>query len=572
MSADGDWRMLNGMLHHTDLNILGDEEKCTARTSETLCFLQDIVHILTKLRNRLLKASMLFLLGNKLISVSHLKILINEVSKAEHGLVFSDICPDDRQNYRSFEKVMEERVVNGLTENVIGSEGTIMYIRLSKDIKISLYDDNVHPLVRIGKIWETTYFLRAWRKWLHDMDKSVEDNFISRNAYACIELNATNLVLLAKSFRNQNKERLFMPSLFNSQPNEETFRQLRSMGTMNFTKINFTLLELFHLVGRIELQNDIVYVKLADINISFPRNKINEMTLNQFELPSDVEIEAEISKAKLTAINNAAKFGINVTPDEISECQLEKTDVFKKKYYRKKMKPMEYDQENTEHSSIASEHDDALGPLIEITLENGTKKTVRKSTFIWTLTESKQKLSSDRLKRVRDASDDVKPKKRRRLEFKKSVSPNLTVPILTLVKRDELQIGEWVIFQYQKLIETNELVNVFVLGNIVSFKYINGKTEKDRSYSWDFAPVSPDHNCQKRGLEVLASWFQIAPHDLFKPVMNINSFYINIEQYMTSMVCSTVKLVEEDGVVSVSLTNDQNVSERILFELSRIST
>lgn len=568
ISADGDWRLLNGMLHHTNLNTIGGDSSSIPTIQDEIFFLQDIVHILTKMRNRLLKASVLLPLGSKLISVAHLKILINEVEKAETGLVLSDICPDDRQNYRSLEKVMERRVTDSLSKYVVGSHGTIMFINICRSIQMSLYNDSVSPLVRISKIWEATFFLRAWRKWLQDTNEyTIEDNFITRNAYACIELNATNLVQIARSFRNHNMEHLFVPSLFNSQPNEETFRQLRSMGTMNYTKINFTLLELFHLIGRIELQNDIVYVKLSDMNISFPRNKINEMNLNHCELPSDDEIRAEISSAKVIAITNAAKFGIIVHSDEIEKCQLKQTNVFKKRYYNKKK--IECDRENREPEHTSEFNRFENSPLIDITLASGAKKTVRKSTLLWTLTESKQKLSSDRLKRVRDAGQDTKPKKRRRLEFKKAVSPNHNVSILSLIRKDELQIGEWSIFQYTKLTETNEPIEVFVTGNILSFKYINGKTEKDKQYSWEFAPVTPDPKCQLKGIEVLASWFEVVPNELFTPIANINSFYINIGKYVTSLVCSTIKLEGESGCLSLS--NDQTVSEQILTTLSRIA-
>lgn len=141
--------------------------------------------------------------------------------------------------------------------------------------------------------------MRAWRKWLKINPRfKISDNFVSNSLYSSVELNGANLVLLIKLFRNRKMDEYFMPSLFNSQPNEELFRQLRSMGTLNYTKINFSLLELFHLVGRIELQNDIVYIRLANAGVYFPRNKINKAILNDNKLPTDAEIDEMMVLAK----------------------------------------------------------------------------------------------------------------------------------------------------------------------------------------------------------------------------------------------------------------------------------
>lgn len=86
--------------------------------------MQDSIHIGTKLRNRLNTQTVFLVLGNRLISVSHPKILINTVSKEQHGLILRDCSPDDRQNYKSLEKVMQPRVSDALLRYVPGSEGT----------------------------------------------------------------------------------------------------------------------------------------------------------------------------------------------------------------------------------------------------------------------------------------------------------------------------------------------------------------------------------------------------------------------------------------------------------------
>lgn len=63
--------------------------------------MQDATHAGLKLRNRLLRSWDVMAMGHKQVSAAHLKILIQEVPKIIHGLVYSDISPVDRQNFKS---------------------------------------------------------------------------------------------------------------------------------------------------------------------------------------------------------------------------------------------------------------------------------------------------------------------------------------------------------------------------------------------------------------------------------------------------------------------------------------
>lgn len=105
-------------------------------------------------------------MGIQIVSASHLKQLIYNVPKEAHGLVMSDICPEDRQNFKSLEKTMHSKVLEQLTKHVIDCDGTVMYLRLCKQIVSGLCKHSLSPLERINRLWYSTYFLRAWRKWL----------------------------------------------------------------------------------------------------------------------------------------------------------------------------------------------------------------------------------------------------------------------------------------------------------------------------------------------------------------------------------------------------------------------
>lgn len=352
-----------------------------------------------------------------------------------------------------------------------------------------------------------------------------------------------------------------MPTLFNSQPNEETFRQLRSMGTINFTKINFTLLELFHLVGRVELQNDIVYIKLADKGVSFPRNKLNRALLNRNKLPSEQEISNITSKAKYEALKDASELGMRINANDIETC-----DILEKMHTPHHITYTADSDEDIADSQHCNQANVNTGAFVEIALEDGTKKSVRKSTYLWTLTDPAKHLSNDRLKRVQEASSHTNPKKvKRQLVFKKEVSPNQVEDVLTLFKNIEIQLGDWCVFKFEK-----GGTNIFVLGNIVAFKYIKGRTAKERQYSWEFASIEPEEHVKNpRGIEVLASWFEVGSNTTFTPVEEKHSFFIDINKYIITLNCLHLKLNPESGCLS--FTDDKTVLNTFLEHLSRLT-
>lgn len=235
-----------GQISNDVLNNLSREQRVS--------FIQDTIHVATKLRNRLQKPSIHFPMGSKQVSVTHLKILIDTVAKETHGLVQTDICPEDRQNFASFQKVTQERVLNALETHVMDSEATVQYLRLSGDLTKAFTDVNLDPLKRVNLLWRALYFFRAWRKWIQKHDEyDKEANFISLNAFSCIVLNAYSMLHLITKFRDTGQQHLFLPHIFNSQHCESTFRQFRSMTTANWTKINFSMLELLNMINRIEM-------------------------------------------------------------------------------------------------------------------------------------------------------------------------------------------------------------------------------------------------------------------------------------------------------------------------------
>lgn len=87
ISGDGDIRILNSMIFNLKFNSPTNNNQWFDGIVPVICFLQDIVHIGTKLRNRLLNSVVFLTIGNKIASVAHSKILINKVPKAVHSKV-----------------------------------------------------------------------------------------------------------------------------------------------------------------------------------------------------------------------------------------------------------------------------------------------------------------------------------------------------------------------------------------------------------------------------------------------------------------------------------------------------
>lgn len=554
ISSDGDTRLLSTMKHFTKFCISGRSEDDVLFSDdyqpEFIC-IQDTIHIGTKGRNRLGKPSVLIVMGNKVASVSHVKILINEVEKDIHGICMKDLCPDDKQNFKSLEKIMDPKVLKVLSENVIESEATVMYYKLFSEVTSSFIAINLSPLERIYKIWHATYFFRIWRNWLDSKTRyTPKDNFISSNTYECIEINAHNLVILVRKFREQKCEEFFLPFLFASQPCEETFRQLRSMGTINFTRINFTMLEVLHMIGRVELQNDIVHSKLANLNISFPRNKINRCGIN-FQLPNDEDIKTTMSNARENAIKDSKAFGIEMNQYDDIYCGIDEALSAYAKNKKRKIEEVYVDGNIREYSN--EENIDCMSRFVEIESQPGKTKKIKKSKLVWILSDPKNSLSNDRLRRVQGSTQTTSCK--RRLKFTKKITQK------KWDKMNEIQIGDFCIFRNNHT-EIDHQNSGLIFGAVIGFKYIKGNSEKHKQYTWDFAPVQSDlPEEERRGINVSASWHRFDLNGNLKPFDNVNCFHVDIENYVATLF----NVSFEKTISGLSLNKDylQSIQEEL---------
>ena len=131
---------------------------------------QDTVHLLAKLKNKLLTPSNLVVLGTEVACPFHLIQLIQEIPKARYGLTKKAVDNKDKQNYSSIAMLVDEKVETCLNElsHKFKTYGTVVYITIVRSIRDATFDKSLAPIKQIYLMWFSLYFLRIWRTWLNE--------------------------------------------------------------------------------------------------------------------------------------------------------------------------------------------------------------------------------------------------------------------------------------------------------------------------------------------------------------------------------------------------------------------
>ena len=152
------------------------------------------------------------------------------------------------------------------------------------------------------------FFLRYWREYIVQESTKylLTSNFVSSNAYMCVELNAHALIIFIVTLRDKNQSASFLPWLLGSQCCEKTFRAAQSMTSTFSTIINFSMLGLLRRLHRLEIQiqleseenSEVVYPRTEQ-----HRKKDGHMKQIQYDLTSitDNQIQEAVIKGKIRA-------------------------------------------------------------------------------------------------------------------------------------------------------------------------------------------------------------------------------------------------------------------------------
>ena len=239
--------------------------------------MQDIVHLAVKLKARLLNPSIILPIGKFLAGVHHLRLIQQSFGKDVHNMREKDIDHKDRQNYDAAMHITSSDVLQILSE-IPDAKGTYIYLKIMRYVMDSYLDKSLDITTRIYKAWYAVVFVRYWRQWLLlNKEYSLSANFITSNAYKCIELNAHSIVTVAMTIRDHlsANNQCFIPWLLGSQSCEKIFRASRSMTPTFSTMLNFGMLSLLQRLHRIHVQycleND-----SETSEIKYPRKEIHK--------------------------------------------------------------------------------------------------------------------------------------------------------------------------------------------------------------------------------------------------------------------------------------------------------
>ena len=324
--ADGDSRELKAMQVSTQICLSKKKlqqdtwqiDKCTEKLKippswsdwfavnnpTNISYVQDIVHLAVKLKARLLKPSIILPMGKYLAGSYDLRFVQQTFGKDEHGVREKDVNHKDRQNFDAVLHITTESVIS-LVSKCPSAKGTATYLQIIKNVVDAFLDKGLEPLSRVKKIWFVVFFVRYWRWWLlQNPNYTLGSNFITTNAYVCIELNAHALITLILTLRESNHEE-FLPWLLGSQSCEKIFRSARSMSSTFSTIINFGMLGLIRRLHRLHtqlcLQSEASKTGIKYPNTHAHRHKEGHNVPQQPKLPTNEEITMAVEKAKIEA-------------------------------------------------------------------------------------------------------------------------------------------------------------------------------------------------------------------------------------------------------------------------------
>ncbi|KAJ1519807.1 hypothetical protein ONE63_005060 [Megalurothrips usitatus] len=154
-SSDGDCRCLKVMRVKTLLpNPKSPWKWFQANLNVKHFYFQDFVHLLVKLKSRLLTPSIILPLGPKLLATSgHLAELMAVVQRDQRELTPSFLDNKDKMNFKAADSISKKKVSDLLRSNVIESEGTATYLEMMREIFLALADSSLSPQQRIQMLW-----------------------------------------------------------------------------------------------------------------------------------------------------------------------------------------------------------------------------------------------------------------------------------------------------------------------------------------------------------------------------------------------------------------------------------
>lgn len=290
-------------------------------SNEVIGAMQDPIHLLQKMKMRLIQTGVDIWMGKYLVTNNHVQSVLKgkKFTLVDHGLSWGDVQNSDKtrdkMNFGSTNKLLKLKVLECL-ETVEGSEGTVQFIKLMMMLKEAFMKHETTIEMRIYNAIYCLSFLRRWRQDIVDKGLPVS-SFITSNAFTCIEL---NVAFLARMVRDGLGDAIVMCS---SQVCEEFFRTLRATSTWGLTQVNMTVKEAMLNISKFQALMDVVFFLHTEEGINFKEAfaQQSSTTLSKFEkrFLFEDDIAQLVADATKSAALDALKFGISAYECDTSE-------------------------------------------------------------------------------------------------------------------------------------------------------------------------------------------------------------------------------------------------------------
>ena len=171
---------------------------------------QDFIHNAKKIVNPLDHSKRLLSIGGNDAHMSHVELVLQRCSSAEHGLRKGDVFREDRQNWEAVQRLAFPRVreclqmiCNGQNGKPVNTSGTTCYLELLWFYIEIFFSFKASLIDRISHASYVANFLRLWRLWIcQSHGVNLKDNFITRETYLDLVISCHFVVLLIKATRD----------------------------------------------------------------------------------------------------------------------------------------------------------------------------------------------------------------------------------------------------------------------------------------------------------------------------------------------------------------------------------
>lgn len=254
---------------------IGDED-VPADVPIGLCF-QDFVHVLAKLRMRLLKAKDGLKLGD---GVAHVAVLQHFVRSPAHRINLElstllraeDLDPSDPMDYPAAERMCSAALIDFLAEVAANADvqrpvtgdvhQTLLYVKLMSLVRKAYVEPGVNCLDRLRAAFTALFISDIWSEFATQYNTPAAQ-LITRNVRFCLRANAISLLglyVFICSHRALRRHVPASPHVFGSQANEHLFRVLRAL----LADVNFGAAEMLRRLNAVARTDVLVSRNRAD--------------------------------------------------------------------------------------------------------------------------------------------------------------------------------------------------------------------------------------------------------------------------------------------------------------------